>query len=108
MTRQRRIPLPADGTGLGRAYQRLLAQARERIAGVGPDTPDPAFFALRSALVHEWRKFLFTDPGFPATLLPSAWPGQEAARLFHAESARLLPGASRFVDCCLRTEDPGS
>ena len=97
-----------DLDGLGRAYQRWLAQAGELIAAVGPDAPDPALFALRSALVHEWRKFLFTDPGFPAALLPAAWPGHEAARLFHAESARLSPGASRFVDCCLRTDDAGS
>jgi len=91
---------------LGRAYQRWLAQAGELLATAGPDAPDPAVFALRSALVHGWRKFLFTDPGFPAALLPPAWPGHEAARLFHAESARLMPGASRFVDCCLRTPEP--
>src|SRR5204862_308577 len=96
-----------DLDGLGRAYQRWLAQAGELIAAVGPDAPDPTVFALRSALVHEWRKFLFTDPGFPAALLPPAWPGQEAARVFQAESARLLPGASRFVDGCLSIDDPG-
>src|SRR5262249_41682502 len=91
---------------LGRAYQRWLAQAGELLATAGPDAPDPAVFALRSALVHGWRKFLFTDPGFPAALLPPAWPGHEAARLFHAESARLIPGASRVVDCYLKAPDP--
>jgi phenylacetic acid degradation operon negative regulatory protein len=52
--------------------------------------------------VHEWRKFLFRDPGLPAELLPGHWPGRQAAELFEAESARLLPAAARFVDCCLR------
>ena len=81
-----------DLDGLARAYQRWLAQAHELIAAVGPDAADPAVFALRSSLVHEWRKFLFTDPGFPAALLPPNWPGHQAARVFQAESARLLPG----------------
>jgi phenylacetic acid degradation operon negative regulatory protein len=97
-----------DLDGLARAYQRWLAGARTLIAAAGPHAADDAVFALRSALVHEWRKFLFTDPGFPAALLPPGWPGHEAARVFRAESARLLPGASRFVDCCLRADDPGS
>jgi phenylacetic acid degradation operon negative regulatory protein len=89
---------------LARAYQRWLASAGELIAAVGPDATDEAVFAVRSALVHEWRKFLFSDPGLPAPLLPPHWPGHAAAKLFHAESARLLPAASRFVDCCLRAD----
>lgn len=91
---------------LARAYQRWLAMARELIATAGDDATDEATFALRSTLVHEWRKFLFSDPGLPATLLPAKWPGHEAAKVFGAESARLLPGASRFVDCCLAGEAP--
>ena len=63
-------------------------------------------FALRSILVHQWRKFLFSDPGLPAALLPPAWPGHDAARLFRAESARLWPAASRFVDGCLWADQP--
>jgi len=96
-----------DLDGLARAYRRWLAQAAELTAAAGPGAPDRAVFALRTALVHEWRKFLFTDPGFPASLLPPHWPGHEAARVFQAESARLLPGASRFVDCCLRPAAAG-
>lgn len=97
-----------DLDGLGRAYQRWLATAGELIAGATPDATDEAVFALRSTLVHEWRKFLFSDPGLPAPLLPAHWPGHEAARFFHAESARLLPAASRFVDCCLQADTQDS
>lgn len=39
-------------------------------------------------------------------LLPPRWPGHDAARVFHAEAARLLPGASRFADCCLAIGAP--
>lgn len=97
-----------DLDGLARAYQEWLAWASLLLADAGPGTPDEAVFAQRSALVHEWRKFLFTDPGLPADLLPSQWPGRQATEFFHIESARLLPAASRFVDCCLRTaQDAG-
>lgn len=67
--------------------------------------PDERAFAVRSLLVHEWRKFLFTDPGLPPELLPPDWAGDEAARFFADEAARLMPAASRFVDACL--QDPG-
>jgi phenylacetic acid degradation operon negative regulatory protein len=89
---------------LALAYQRWLAAADELTAGVSPGATDEVIFAVRSTLVHEWRKFLFSDPGLPAPLLPQPWPGHEAARFFHSESARLLPAASRFVDCCLRPD----
>ena len=43
---------------------------------------DEKAFAARFRLVHEWRKFLFDDPGLPAALLPADWPGVPAAELF--------------------------
>ncbi|CAN5255237.1 phenylacetic acid degradation operon negative regulatory protein PaaX [soil metagenome] len=50
----------------------------------GPaEPPDPAeAFALRLRLVHDWRKFLFADPGLPAEVLPADWPGFRAAEAF--------------------------
>jgi phenylacetic acid degradation operon negative regulatory protein len=62
---------------------------------------DEAMFAARFHLVHEWRKFLFSDPGLPAELLPERWPGRVAEELFHDEATRLEPGATRFVLRCL-------
>ncbi|HEX9065322.1 MAG TPA: PaaX family transcriptional regulator C-terminal domain-containing protein [Streptosporangiaceae bacterium] len=95
-----------DTGGLASAYQAWIGRAREILAPVA-DQPGPiadeTVFAVRSELVHEWRKFLFVDPGLPAELLPAAWPGADAALLFHAEAGRLLPAASRFVDYCLDT-----
>ena len=91
-----------DLDGLAHAYTGWLAEAAGLVAGLGPDAPDEQVFAVRSKLVHEWRKFLFTDPGLPAALLPAQWPGRQAAALFEAESARLLPVAAAFVDSCLR------
>jgi phenylacetic acid degradation operon negative regulatory protein len=85
---------------LGAAYERWLAWARETVQTVETVSDEQAF-ALRSTLVHEWRKFLFLDPGLPAAVLPEGWPGTVAAAFFDAEAARLLPAAARFVDRCL-------
>ncbi len=94
-----------DVEGLARSYSRWLAEAQSDIDDVGPDPDDEAAFAARSRLVHEWRKFLFLDPGLPRGLLPGDWPGDKAAEFFDSESQRLGPAASRFVDECLRPTD---
>ncbi len=90
-----------DLDGLAHSYERWLDFARELLGSADGGRGDEAVFAVRSALVHEWRKFLFIDPGLPAELLPAPWPGSVAAEYFDAEAARLLPAAARFVECCL-------
>ena len=90
-----------DVEGLGRAYTRWLADAEQLMDEAGPEADDEAAFAARSRLVHEWRKFLFLDPGLPRPLLPGDWPGDKAADFFDAESERLRPAATRFVERCL-------
>jgi phenylacetic acid degradation operon negative regulatory protein len=91
---------------LAAAYADWLEQARALTSAAGPAPEDETAFAARSRLVHEWRKFLFHDPGLPKELLPPDWPGQAAAEYFDAESTRLLPAASAYVDQCLRRRDP--
>jgi phenylacetic acid degradation operon negative regulatory protein len=96
-----------DLEGLARSYTRWLDEAQDLVGTIGSQVGDEHAFAVRSRLVHEWRKFLFTDPGLPRELLPEDWPGAKAARFFDAESARLWPAAARFVDACLQTEAVG-
>jgi phenylacetic acid degradation operon negative regulatory protein len=123
-----------DLDALGRAYAAWHEDARALVAsppraapeGATPQAPaqedaaphgdvapsyldgDTQAFVVRSLLVHEWRKFLFSDPGLPAELLPPDWPGTAAARFFAREAARLLPAASRFVDRCLDPDQTGA
>ncbi len=99
-------PVPTEAWDLDdlRAeYDGWLANAgglvAEQLKGHGDD--DEAAFAGRFHLVHEWRKFLFADPGLPEELLPRDWPGPAAAELFQNEANRLAPGANRFVARCL-------
>ncbi len=90
-----------DLDGLARAYQRWLRQAGELVAAAPNGCPDERAFAVRSHLVHEWRKFLFADPELPRSLLPADWPGHAAAAYFEEQANRLAPAAGRFVDMCL-------
>jgi phenylacetic acid degradation operon negative regulatory protein len=64
--------------------------------------PAPACFADKTWLVHEYRKFLFVDPGLPAELLPRHWPGFAAWRLFRDYYQLLADGAIRFFEHVFR------
>src|SRR4029453_14082095 len=86
---------------LGASYDAWLIEAKALVDAAGADTTDEQAFAVRSELVHEWRKFLFRDPGLPAELLPSGWAGTRAAEYFDHHADRLAKSAGRFVDRCL-------
>jgi phenylacetic acid degradation operon negative regulatory protein len=86
---------------LGASYDAWLIDAKALVDSAGDDAGDELSFAVRSELVHEWRKFLFRDPGLPAELLPDDWAGTRAAAFFDFHAERLGPAAGRFVDNCL-------
>lgn len=86
-----------DLESLAAAYQRFADAASE----LGSPTDPSEAFAARSALVHAWRLFLFSDPGLPDEVLPQRWPGREAAALFDRQAAELMPQASAWVDAWL-------
>jgi len=59
---------------------------------------DAECFVERTKLVHEYRKFLFIDPGLPEELLPDKWMGSHAASLFSDYYRELAKPASRFFE----------
>jgi phenylacetic acid degradation operon negative regulatory protein len=82
------------------SYDRFIAQwapRMDRFLATGPH-PDAHCFVEKITLVHEFRKFLFVDPGLPQELLPEGWRGLEARRLFERYYGLLDPGARRFMD----------
>jgi phenylacetic acid degradation operon negative regulatory protein len=62
------------------------------------EMPDGECFVERTKLVHEYRKFLFVDPGLPEELLPKTWLGDHAAALFRDYYQILATPASRFFE----------
>ena len=84
------------------AYCAFIAQyeprwQKERVQRV---LDEPAAFAERVRLVHEFRRFLYLDPGFPSALLPAHWPGSVASALFREYYAALSPRAQRYFERC--------
>ncbi|EIT85815.1 repressor [Fictibacillus macauensis ZFHKF-1] len=59
---------------------------------------DGECFVERTKLVHEYRKFLFVDPGLPQELLPDNWLGNYAASLFSDYYRTLAVPSSRFFE----------
>ena len=76
----------------GRRAEALRRRLRRRTIS------DAACFGEKIRLVHEYRKFLFVDPGLPQTLLPPDWPGQAAAALFRDLYQMLAAPAARFFE----------
>lgn len=59
---------------------------------------DEECFVERTTLVHEYRKFLFLDPGFPVDLLPEDWSGFKARELFFNVHQLLSVPAIRYFE----------
>jgi phenylacetic acid degradation operon negative regulatory protein len=89
---------------LDAAYRHFIGTTHQLLVQLSPDLTPERGFAVRTAFVHEWRKFLFLDPDLPPEVLPPDWPGREAAELFGTTAASLLPLARDFVDSCLRAD----
>ena len=81
-----------DLTSLRAAHRAFIDRVAPELEQVRATPPAPRdALALRLRLVHDWRKFLFIDPGLPPQLTPSGWLGEEAARTF-LDLYRLLEG----------------
>lgn len=90
-----------DLSGLAASYREYRSWVDGVLSDVQQDVPDQAY-AGRTRIVHEWRKFLFSDPDLPPQVLPADWPGFAAARTFVDVTSRLRPAAAAYVDTCLR------
>jgi phenylacetic acid degradation operon negative regulatory protein len=92
-----------DTRSLARGYHGFLTSLPEPDGAAAMD-PEQAY-PVRTRLVHEWRKFLFLDPGLPLEVLPDDWPGQSARTAFLRLADQLRPAADHFVSQRLRSLD---
>jgi phenylacetic acid degradation operon negative regulatory protein len=89
---------------INRSYERFIREwqprwdAFQNAVTRGGEIADRLCFADKTLLVHEYRKFLFVDPGLPAELLPRQWAGTAAWRLFRDYYQLLGDGAIRFFE----------
>lgn len=68
---------------------------------------DGSCFVERTLLVHQYRKFLFIDPGLPSELLPEKWLGDSAAALFADYYRTLAKPATRFFEFVIEHQKSG-
>lgn len=89
-----------DLAGITASYDQFIARWAPRLERYARDRdlPDDRCFVERIELVHDYRKFLFVDPGLPSELLPTTWRGLDARRLFQTYYTLLDPCALRFMN----------
>ena len=76
-------------------YEPRLRRERER-----NDLSDEEALVERLWLVHDYRKFVYLDPGLPSELLPAHWPGTAAAALFREYYAAIDAKSQRYFHLC--------
>lgn len=76
-------------------YEPHVRRERER-----NDLTDEEALVERLWLVHDYRKFVYLDPGLPSELLPAHWPGTAAAALFREYYAAIDVKSQRYFHLC--------
>jgi phenylacetic acid degradation operon negative regulatory protein len=74
-----------DLDGLSREYARFVRRYAPLTTAVARRATPAQAFALRTLLIHEYRRLLLRDPELPDELLPANWQGREA----HAVAAKI-------------------
>lgn len=84
-------------------YTPLLDLLREQAELAPADA-----FAIRSLLIHAYRRLQLHDPMLPIALLPDPWPGSDAYAVARAVYLMVYAQAELHIDAVLRREDAGA
>jgi phenylacetic acid degradation operon negative regulatory protein len=96
-----------DLTAVARSYVEFIAQFTPLLALLrdGPQVAPLEAFAIRSLLIHAYRRLQLHDPLLPVELLPQPWPGSDAYEVARAVYLLVYAQAELHVDAVLRRED---
>lgn len=82
-----------------RGYEDFIASFRDLAALLDRHTPMPAVaFALRTLMVHQFRRLALRDPRLPEQFFADGWPGEAAFQLISHVYHRLLPESEVYLD----------
>jgi phenylacetic acid degradation operon negative regulatory protein len=99
-----------DLTAVARSYVDFIAQFTPLLALLReePSVAPLEAFAIRSLLIHAYRRLQLHDPLLPVELLPQPWPGSDAYEVARAVYLLVYAQAELHVDAVLRREDEGA
>ena len=84
---------------IAHVYREFIEAYQPRLAAIrAHPRSDSHAFVEREWVVHDYRRFIYLDPGLPLALLPTDWPAAHASRLFRDYYEAVKPQALRFFE----------
>lgn len=80
-------------------YQVFIERYEELLAAIWkfPRIPGEQAFAIRSMMIHDFRRIRLLDPGLPNSLFPVGWNGERAFYIAHELYDLLVPSSEQFI-----------
>jgi phenylacetic acid degradation operon negative regulatory protein len=94
-----------DLSSVVEGYRQFIAAFTPLAHGLQDGLAPQEAFAIRTLLVHAYRRVQLHDPMLPLDLLPAPWPGTEAYELAARIYRRVQARAEEHVMALLRKED---
>ena len=99
-----------DLTAVAQSYRGFIDQFTPLLALLreAPGVAPLEAFAIRSLLIHAYRRLQLHDPLLPIALLPAPWPGSDAYAVARAVYLLVAAQAELHIDAVLKREDPAT
>lgn len=80
-------------------YQVFIERYEDLLAAIwkSPRIPGAQAFAIRSMMIHDFRRIRLLDPGLPSSLHPTSWNGERAFYIAHELYDLLMPSSEQFI-----------